>query len=111
MSGRAQIVSLGGTGGGSLTVEQRVSALEQQWDDTTEMVGNLSAIVGKPSDGDANATGLHGLVAALSDRMSVYDKIRERSMGFASACAFFLPLIGAWAWWQYGDKLASVFKG
>lgn len=88
-----------------------MKALEDQWDETNDMVGNLLDIVGKPANGPTPASGLHHLVSTLSERMSAYDKIRERALGAASVALPGAAAFGTLVWFAWGDVITKVFKG
>lgn len=76
------------------------------------MLASLGKLVGEPADGPGKpATGLHALVGGLSERMSTYDKIRERSLGALSVALPGLSAFGTYLWFVHGESIAKLLKG
>lgn len=100
-----------GTGGGSLTLEERVEALEQHLGKTFDMVTDLVDLVGKPANGPEGATGLHYMFAQLSEWRVEMDKTKERILGALSSGIPLASALGVVIWFAYGDKITALLKG
>lgn len=77
----------------------------------SEHLEDLLKMVGTPADGGIAATGLYGLIADVTGRLSPFEKMRERAYGAVTVAIPGLTAIAAWAWWQYGDIITRAVKG
>lgn len=76
-------------------------------------VSDLVEAIGKPGapDGGEPATGIFAHIGGLNVRLTKFERLWERGVGFAlSAVTIGAPLVGA-LWWLAGDRISKLLQG